>query len=236
MKVLSIDISGEVGAVALTKEDYLLGELTLEMKGSSLMRILAMIDYVLKSTHFTIRDIDLFSVVLGPGSWSGLRIGVTTAKSFAHALKKPVVGVSTLDVLAYNVRYADGFVYPVIDAKRGQVYFAEYRCERGVPQRLTDYRLNSIEYFVTSIKSPSVILGDACLKYQEEIISGLGDVASVAPSSLSQTRAAFVNEAGLHRYMRSGADDTLSLAPFYLQESDAERAWALKHSHSEQDR
>lgn len=238
MVILGIDTSRELGAIALTKDDLVLGELALEMKGSCLQYILVMIDYILKSTHLSIHDIDLFTVVLGPGSWSGLRIGITTSKSLAHSMNKPIVGVSTLDVLTYNFRYTEKLIYPALDAKRGQVYFAGYHCEDRIPHRFTDYRLARVENFLAEVKGPAVLLGDISLKYQNVMsdIKNLKNAVSIAPPFLSQIRGAFINEAGLHKYTRSGADDTLSLAPLYLQEAEAEKVWALKHNHNQEER
>lgn len=230
MIILGVNTSSDVGAIGLIKGSLLLGELVLEMRGASLQRLLPAIDYVLRSTQLTIQDVGLFTVVLGPGSWSGLRIGVTTLKCLACALKKPVVGISALDALAYNLRFADKLVYPTIDAKRGQIYFAGYRCQGETPERFTDYRLSSVEEFLNGLESPAILLGDGSLKYKQKMIASLGNRVSIAPSFISQISGAFVAEAGLHKYIESGANDAFSLAPLYLQKSSAEITWDMKRA------
>lgn len=226
---LGINTSAKVGTVALTKDQAVIGELTLEMEDSYLRNILAMINSMLKKTHLAIKDIDLFTVVLGPGSWSGVRIGVATAKSLAHALNKPIVGVSTLDVLAYNLRYTNKVVYPGINAKNRHILFAGYDCTGASPKRFTDYTLASVEEFLGKLRAPSVLLLDDTLRKRPEL-SGHNDAITIGSSFLSQIRGAFVNEAGHHRFVSSGPDDTFTLAPLYLQETEAETNWALKHN------
>jgi tRNA threonylcarbamoyladenosine biosynthesis protein TsaB len=230
MIVLGIDTSKGTGVVALTKDNLLLGELTLQIQDAYLQSILAMLDYLFKETHLNIKDVDLFTVVLGPGSWSGLRIGVTTAKSLAHGLNKPIVGVSTLDVLAYNLRYTEKLVYPAIGAKRGNVFFAGYNCAGDIPQRFTNYKHARIKDYLNDLEEPSVLLLDDSLRHQDEFVSRCSDAITIGSPFLNQIRGGFINEAGLNKYISSGSDDTLSLAPLYLQEAEAEVKWASVHN------
>ncbi|MFL6210109.1 MAG: tRNA (adenosine(37)-N6)-threonylcarbamoyltransferase complex dimerization subunit type 1 TsaB [Pyrinomonadaceae bacterium] len=230
MIVLGLDTSKETGVVALTKDGLLLGELALQIQDAYLQSILAMMDYLFRETHLTIKDVDLFTVVLGPGSWSGLRIGVTTAKSLAHGLNKPIVGVSTLDALAYNLRYTEQLIYPAIGAKRGNVFFAGYRCPGDTPQRFTNYKHTSIEEYLNDLEEPAVLLLDDSLRQQAAFTARRSAVVTIASPFLSRIRGVFINEAGLHKFIGSGADDTLSLAPLYLQEAEAEAKWASTHN------
>jgi tRNA threonylcarbamoyladenosine biosynthesis protein TsaB len=220
MLVLGINTSSDLGSVGVIKEDLLLGELAL--KGNQLQNTIVMIDFLLSNNQLNIQDIDLFTVVLGPGSWSGLRVGVTTAKSLAHALNKPIVGVSSLDMLAYKFRFTEKLVYPCLDAKNHQVIFAEYNCQGEIPQRLGEYRLDSFDNFLSQIKLPSIVTGDAGLKYRKELISQWGNQIAISPFLANQIQGSFIASAGLSHYLKSGADDNFSLTPLYLQKTAAE--------------
>jgi tRNA threonylcarbamoyladenosine biosynthesis protein TsaB len=135
-----------------------------------------------------------------------------------------------LDVLAYNIRYTEKLIYPVIGAKRGNVFFAGYRCIGDIPQRFTTYKHASVKEYLNDLESPCVLLLDDNLRHREEFISRHGDAITIGSPFLSQLRGSFINEAGLNKFNSSGPDDTLSLAPLYLQEAEAEAKWASVHN------
>jgi tRNA threonylcarbamoyladenosine biosynthesis protein TsaB len=222
MIVLGINTSRRVGSVALTNDQEMLGELGLEMEYDCLRNILAMIDYLLTQIHLTIGDVDLITVVLGPGSWSALRIGVATAKSLAHVCNKPIVGVNTLDVLAHNLRYTEKLIYPVISAKKGYVYYAGYDCANHSPQRVTEYRFVTCDALFGDLRAPAVVLLDDGLRDHAMAVLQSNQAITLGTPALSQIRPSFVNEAGLHKFANSGADDTFSLAAVYLPDAEAE--------------
>jgi tRNA threonylcarbamoyladenosine biosynthesis protein TsaB len=230
MIVLGINTSSKVGSVALTSGQQLLGESALQVGEGCLRNLLAMIDYLLSKTHLKIKDVDLFAVVLGPGSWSSLRIGVATAKSLAHACNKPILGLTTTDVLAYNLRYTDKLVYSVISARKGPVFYAGYNCEGEIPQRITEYRFSPWDTLFDELGNPSVVLLDDSLTKHGHTLSEHNPAITIGARPLCQIRPSFVNEACLHRFENSGPDDTLSLAPLYFQETEAESRWALTHN------
>jgi tRNA threonylcarbamoyladenosine biosynthesis protein TsaB len=230
MIVLGINTSSKVGSVALTDDQQLLGESALQIGEACLRNLLALIDYLLSESRLTIKDVDLFSVVLGPGSWSSLRVGVTTAKSLAHTCNKPILGVTTTDVLAHNLRYTDKLVYSVISARKGPVFYAGYDCAGAAPRRITDYRFVAWNTLFDELSSPSVVLLDDSLREQGLALPEHDRAITIGARSLCYIRPSFVNEAALHRFAQSGADDTLSLAPLYFQETLAESKWALTHS------
>jgi len=227
MIVLGINTSQKIGSVALTSDQKLLGELGLQMEDACLRNILAVIDYLLTETKLTITNVDLITVVLGPGLWSALRIGVATAKSLAQVCNKAILGVNTLDVLAYNLRYTEKVVYPIISAKKEHVFYAGYNCEGEAPKRVTDYRFATWDALFNDLRTPSVVLLDEGVRDYLGIRSENNKGITVGGPFLSEIRPSFVNEAGLHKFVNAGADDTLSLAPVYLQEAEAESKWAL---------
>ncbi len=228
MIVLGIDTSGDRIALGLSRDGKLLEESSKSAQNAYLGSVLPMIDHVLKNFSLDMRDIDLFSVLLGPGSWTGIRIGVTMMKTMAQALDKPVVGLCSLDVLAYNMRFTDHPVYPLVDAARDRVYYAGYDCKGIHPHRFEDYRTENIQDFLDNIKHPAVLLGDGVHKYRKIIESSCRDSIMVVTGETGGTRGACVIEAGPRKFEESGPDDVLSLAPLYLQKSDAERVWDKK--------
>jgi len=223
MVILGVDTSNSIGTLVLSKESEFIGEVSLDMQKAHLRELLPTIDFLLKRTQLTVQNIDLFTVVVGPGSWSGIRIGVTTIKSLAHALDKPIIGVSSLDILAYNLRFTNHSVYPIIDASKEQVYYAGYHCSEAIPKRFTDHSLSKIEELVSKLKGPTILLGNGVSKYEQKIIAISRDDVFIAPHFLNHIRGVHIAEAGFYKFRQSGPDDTLSLAPIYLQKSEAEQ-------------
>jgi len=131
MKILAVDTSATVASVAITDGERLAAEMILNHKKTHSETLMPMIDTLFQSSEMKISDIDLFAVSNGPGSFTGLRIGVAAVKALAHACNKPVVGVSTLEAMAYNLPYADGLIAPIMDARRNQVYTALYKYENS---------------------------------------------------------------------------------------------------------
>ncbi len=230
MLILAMDTSGNTCNVALSDGAGIIARVSAGSDRSYLGNLVPMIDRALRSASLTIGDVGLFSVVLGPGSWTGIRIGVATAKSLAHSLGKPVIGLCALDVLAHNLRYVGGrTVYPIIDGSRGQVYFAGYDCRGAVPRRTTEYGLLKLDSFLESIETPAVLLGDACSKYAKMLppdsnaaSNPEGEAIAVAPRWLAYLRSEYIIEATVDKFERSGPDDTMLLAPLYLQRGVAE--------------
>ena len=116
MRVLAIDTSSNVATVAVMEDELLLGEYILNHKKTHSQKIMTMIEQILSELELNVQDIDIFAAAIGPGSFTGLRIGVATVKALAHATGKPVVSVGTLEALAYNVPYAEHIIVPIMDA------------------------------------------------------------------------------------------------------------------------
>ena len=126
MKILSVDTSSNVASVAITDDEKLICEITVNTKKTHSQTIMPMIDSALKQSELEISDIDLIASANGPGSFTGLRIGVSAVKGLAHAAKIPVVGVSILEAMAYNLPFCEYVISPIMDARRQQVYNAVY--------------------------------------------------------------------------------------------------------------
>ena len=148
MKILSLDSTADVGTVALCEDEKLLAEMTVNTGNTHSESLLPTVEAVLKITGSTINDIDLFACSTGPGSFTGLRIGIGTVKGLAYGLGKKVVGVSTLEALATNLAFGENkIIIPVMDARRGQFYTAKFSFKKGKLERISDDMAQSFEDF-----------------------------------------------------------------------------------------
>lgn len=231
MKILSIESSTSSASCAILEEDKLLGEVNLNGKKQHSVILMHLIDNLLKDLKLSLDDIDAFAVSSGPGSFTGLRIGMATAKGLASATNKPFIGVSSLDALAFNLAYTDGIVCPIIDALRDNVYTALYSFKNGKLERLTDYMAIHIDDLISTIKNgiyDSVsFIGDAIPKFKEKLSSSFEKV-NFAPNNVNLARASSLGELGLSRIKEGLADDPLTFAPIYLRKSQAEREYEEK--------
>ena len=137
MKVLALDSTALVASVALCEDGKLLGELTLNNGNTHSQTLLPMVEFLLKQFDMTPGDVDLFAATVGPGSFTGVRIGAATLKGLAFGRNRPCVAVSALEALAYNMRDTDGIVCALMDARRGQFYTATFEVKDGTVERIT---------------------------------------------------------------------------------------------------
>ncbi len=225
MKILAIETSSNVASVAVSDDDRLLCELTLNNKLTHSQTILPMIDDVLNKSEIEISDIDLIAVSNGPGSFTGLRIGVTTAKGLAHAANKPAVGISVLEAMAYNLKFSPYIISPIMDARREQVYNAFYRFdEKGNISVIAKERAISLEACMKELSEfgeKVIFLGDGVPVFKEKIKEVLGDLAIFAPLNLSLQRASSIIEAVKNKECISYSE----LLPNYYRLSQAEREY-----------
>lgn len=222
MKILAVDTSAQVASCALVEDDKLICECVLNNGLTHSQTLMPMIDDVFKKSKMTPDDVDIYAVSNGPGSFTGLRIGVTTVKGLAHATGKLVVGVNTLEALAYNVPFCPHIIVPIMDARREQVYNAFYRYENGkvcevVPPRaiaLTDCICELEKY-----SEKAIFVGDGVAVYKEKIKELMGDNALFAPQTSNAQRASAVAEAAKNKESIHYSQ----LVPVYLRKSQAER-------------
>lgn len=230
MLLLGIDTSTLVCSVALARENRIIGEFSLQNKKTHSQRLMPLIDSVVDSCDLSPRDLEGVAVTNGPGSFTGIRIGVSTARGLAQALRIPLVGIPTLDVLAYQFPYAAGLVCPLLDARRGEVYTAVYRSSEGKLERISDYMAVSLQKLLDYLKQEPeekiIFLGDALEKYRDILQETLGSRACFAPPSLRVNRGALVAQLGLERICpHRDRGNYLNLKPFYLRRSEAEVKW-----------
>lgn len=223
MNILAVDTSANTATVAVLRDDKLLAEEIVNHKKTHSETLMPMIDLALKRCDMDISDIDLFAVANGPGSFTGLRIGVSTIKGIAHGLSKPVVEVSTLEGMAHNVFMADAIISPIMDARRSQVYNGVYQWEDGVLVELTPPRALSIEECIKDLleyNKKVIFLGDGVPVHKEYIKSVMNDAAVFAPASCNDQRASSLACVAITKKDKKTAYE---VKPVYLRKPQAER-------------
>ncbi|MBO4280839.1 MAG: tRNA (adenosine(37)-N6)-threonylcarbamoyltransferase complex dimerization subunit type 1 TsaB [Lachnospiraceae bacterium] len=226
MKILAIDSSGQVASVAVVTEDAVLGSYSVNYKKTHSQTLLPMVEEVMKMTETEGADFDAIAVTNGPGSYTGLRIGSSTAKGLAMVWNKPVVPVPTVDALAANLAGRAGIICPIMDARRGQVYTGLYRFDGNrlvtvKPQVCT--LLSDVIDEMNAIGETVTFLGDGVPVHKNTIAELVKVPYTFAPMHLSMQNAAALGWLATE-YFREGRTVTAAeLVPEYLRQSQAER-------------
>jgi len=227
MKVLGVDTSSPCASLGIIGERGIIGEATICVSETHSARLLPSIDGLLQDACVALTALDGIAVSVGPGSFTGLRVGLSTVKGLALATGIPVAGVPTLDALAHNVCFAPQMISAMIDARKGEMFVALYRGlgVRGVA-RLTPYLAVCPERFSEIIpREEMIFLGDGVSAWQDVIRQCLGDRALFSPGHLNVVRGTVVAGIGRQRLLAGGADLLPSLVPIYVRPSDAELSW-----------
>ncbi len=184
--------------------------------------LLSAIKYIYDSTGMTLITTDYFACTLGPGSFTGSRIGVATIKGLALATGKPVVGLSTLEALAANMGVSSLNVRPMLDAQRGQIYTALYRVKANCLLEMIDQeRLADVGAILSNSDEDTVFLGAAALKYADNIRQTLPG-AYIAPRYCSYIKAGVVGTLSISKFQQGEILDLITFTPRYLRLSEAE--------------
>jgi tRNA threonylcarbamoyladenosine biosynthesis protein TsaB len=230
MKILALDSATESATCSILDDNKVLGEITFNFKKQHSIILMPMIENLLKNLQLSINDIDGYVVSKGPGSFTGLRIGIATIKGLCHGTNKPFVSVSTLDALANNLAYTSGIICPVLDALRGNVYTALYVFENAELKKITEYLIISVEELIVLLQEKNAnvtFIGDALIKYESKFKSELKNT-NFAPSHLNLAKASSLGEIGMKLLSEGKFDDVFTFSPFYLRKSQAEREYDKK--------
>ena len=221
--VLAIDTSGPVAGCALLREGRIAHLAVMNHGLTHSETIMPAVDAALQAAGLSCRDVDVFAAVAGPGSFTGVRIGVCAAKGLAHAAGKPCAQVHALEALAMNFYGFDGLCCPILDARRGQVYCAAFDMSRGMPQRALEDAAQPLQEFLARLPGDRrlVFVGDGVPVHAEAVEQALGERALIAPENLRDLRA---DAACL---LAAARPDTWApaaqLRPIYLRAPQAER-------------
>jgi tRNA threonylcarbamoyladenosine biosynthesis protein TsaB len=221
MKLLAVESATLSGGAAILDGDRVLGEITLNIAITHSERLLAAVDRLLADCGLAPADLDGLAVSVGPGSFTGLRVGLATVKGLAMALDLPIAPVPTLDALAARLPFADAPVCPILDARKNEVYLSLYRWRGDRMCREREYVALPPELAVAELTAPVILLGDgieACRPW----LDGRGDGIRVAPVAQRLPTAATVAELGHALLAAGGGVGAEALVPLYLRPSEAE--------------
>ena len=225
MKILALESSATAASVALCEDEALIAQSFRDTGLTHSQTLLPMTEELLAHCGLTVTDLDLIAVAAGPGSFTGLRIGVATAKGLAWAAQLPCAGCSTLEAMAWNLAGLDGELCAAMDARRHQVYNARFRAENGTITRLTEDRAIALEDPIEELrgtKTTQIVLGDGA-QLCCEALTAAGIPARLAPPNLRQQTAWGVARLGLELAKAGRTVPPEELVPVYHRLSQAER-------------
>jgi tRNA threonylcarbamoyladenosine biosynthesis protein TsaB len=231
MKVFGINTSTSCGSVGLIDDGEVISDYLLNIPVTHSERLLGAIEFVLREARCSIGDVDGWAISLGPGSFTGLRIGVSTVKGLAFATGKPVAGVSTLDALASQVSPTFYLICPILDARKKEVYTAFYRYEKGgFLERQSDYQALRPEDLIQKINEQTIFLGDGTKTYKDLLLYSLPSLAIFPPAPLHVSHGSMVAKLGFELLKKGECLDLSRFAPIYVRPSEAELKWQETHS------
>ena len=232
MKVLGIDTSTPCGSVGLIHDDSVISEYLLNVPVTHSERLLGAIALVLRESRCAMGELDGWAIALGPGSFTGLRIGVSAVKGLAFATQKPVAGISTLDVLASQIAPTPYLICPIIDARKREVYAAFYRYDNeNILKRQSPYEAIGPEELARRIDERTIFIGDGVKTYGDFLKNCLPTLAIFPPAPLHVPRGSVVAQLGLGLLRQGDYLNLATFAPLYIRPSEAEVKWPHKPPH-----
>jgi len=221
MKILAADTSTSINTVAVCEDDRVLAESIVECGRSHSERLIGTVDWVLAEAGCRIEDMDALAVSIGPGSFTGVRVGVATWKGLALGCKRPLAPVPTLDAMTRLGAFRDGLVCPLLDARMGEVFGAVYHFREGVRDKLVPDRVCPVEAILDEIDGGAIFLGNGAGLYRERILAR-NPGAVFAPAMCSVPRASAVACEARSLIDRGVCTDPAFVSPIYLRQSQAE--------------
>lgn len=213
MKILALSTSSNILSIAVSSNDKILSYFHKDIKNQHSSNIIEKVKITLNSANRDISDVDLFGVDIGPGSFTGLRVGVTAVKMAAKVLEKPVVGISSLDIIAAGMSGKEKLKSVILDAKRKKVYSIIYRNDKMISEHL----LTDIDGILNYIDSDVVFSGDGISIYKSEILNKLSNVnVEFMPEDKWYPSASNLAKLAIKKYDIKGTDDVDRLVPKYI--------------------
>ncbi len=221
MKILGLETSSDLEGVAILSDGRILVNCQLRVQTGHSQRLLSLIDRSLSQAGLGLKDIDCLAVSLGPGSFTGLRIGLATAKGICLAQEVPLVGIPTLDGLAHSGSLSSFPICPLLDARRGEVYAALYRQGKESLERKSPWLVLGIGELAAHIEERTIFFGGGARVYKEEIIGELGEKAVFAPEGWDEPSPVNIALLAKDRFEVGGEADLDSIEPLYLRRPPA---------------
>ena len=231
MIILSIDSSTPVAGIAVSDGMQLLGEITLNTKNTHSEKLMPLVKHLLDELTLSVNDLDAIAVTQGPGSFTGLRIGMATAKGLAQGAGKKLIAVPTLDCLAQNLLHYPGIICPIMNAQKKQVYTAIYRSGRDKLERLSDYQAIAVEQLAAQLKELKEdiwFVGDGVAAFADMFQELLGDACRFADGHNILPRAGALAMLAAERASEERFDDLYQAELVYIRKSEAEVQWEAR--------
>jgi tRNA threonylcarbamoyladenosine biosynthesis protein TsaB len=228
VNILGIETSTKTGSVAIVSEDGVVAQYSLNIEVTHSERLMSTVDRLLKDTGLAVHDLGGFSVAIGPGSFTGLRIGLSTVKGLALGTGKPIAAVPTLQALAWNLPYSVYPVCPLLDARKNEVYAALYRFAGTELVQVLPETAITISRLAEQISEKVVFTGEGSRIYRNRIQDLFGERAVFAPHSAILPSGAKVAEIGLDMIKSGRQAEPDGLTPLYIRRPEAEVAWEKK--------
>jgi tRNA threonylcarbamoyladenosine biosynthesis protein TsaB len=231
MPILAIDTATLVSSVALATVDNVLAEITLQTKKTHSELLMPHIAKLLDMAQVAKSDLKGVAVSIGPGSFTGLRIGLSTAKTLAYALQIPVVGVPTLAAMAYGCPVPGVILAPMLDAQKGNVYQALFEWHQGELKEIQPAIVIEVTAALESLSQqerPVIVMGESAVMYRDKIEQIGKNLILAAPHVVIQ-RASSVAGLGYKLIKQGVRHDVMGLEPLYIRRSEAEVLWECRH-------
>ena len=224
MKVLGIDTSSNATSIAVIEDNKLICEYTVNTKTTHSQKLMPMIENMLKISEINVNDMDMIAICQGPGSFTGLRIGMATAKALSHVNNLPIVGVNSLELLAGNMDLSDKKICSILDAQRTQVYMGQYKFENNKLVELKSVDVVEIDELLEELKSSNeewILVGEAVYKYEDKI-KEIQNIYLPAPSH-NVNKASSLCTIAMNKYNQNiDVYDCYTINPVYIRKSQAE--------------
>ena len=230
MKILGIDTSTMAANVSVIEDDKLICEYTINTKKTHSQKLMPMIENMLNLSDISIKDIEAIAICVGPGSFTGLRIGMATAKAMSHVNNIPIVGVNSLEVLATNMDLCNRKICSILDAQRNQVYTGKYIIENGELKELEEISINPIDDLLKELEESLdnwVILGEATYKYKDKIES-ISNIEIPSSANNITKASSLCNVARKKIIENKDIHNCYDINPMYIRKSQAEEQYEEK--------
>ncbi len=222
MKIFALDTATQSCSVAIVDDGSLIAEMTVVNRQTHSRHLMSFTDTILNTVNLKAADMDGFAVSIGPGSFTGLRIGISTIKGLAFSLNKPVVGISSLEALAWQIAHSGFLICPLLDARKKEVYTCRYRFDNNELNKQGSEIVASPAEAVRDIQEPSIFVGNAVNLYRDHITDTLGNLAHYAAHGQHTLRASSIAWLSAGKFSEEQTDDVSMLIPQYVRKSDAE--------------
>jgi tRNA threonylcarbamoyladenosine biosynthesis protein TsaB len=230
MNILAVDTATRGCSVAVVCDQTLRAEITLVTRETHSKHLMTQVTRALELARLKIPDIDGYAVTRGPGSFTGLRIGISLIKGFCSAFEKPLAGISSLEALAWQAGGTPDLIGAFLDARNKEVYFSCYRRNGETLSRVIPEKAASPAAAMAAINEPCLFIGDGAVLYKEEVIRHLGKRAKFAPPTENTIRATTLARLAADRFEKGDGDDPGTFVPHYIRRSYAELNLGKQHS------